>query len=396
MKKIQILILLALFQSILFGQNVGINDDGSSPDASAILDVKSISKGLLVPRLSLSQRVAINSPATGLIIYQTDNTAGFYYYNGSSWGRLITNGDVENDGDWTVSGSNIYSSVSGNVGIGDDNPSEKLVVDGNIDVKTTLSFNKDNHDTKIERSGYNLYIDAPEGNINLHNSTLSIDCEVDRVGIGTSSPSKSFHVQGGESLFNGVTLFSEYLKHYGDENTYIRFINDGVIFGADGISSNYSLTIKEGINNWIGIYPTTHLKGNIGYANQAWYSVHSKYFYAESLSNYQAYSDRRIKRDIELINDASGLLNKLNPVQYLFKKDYSDDQELQYGLIAQEVKEVIPEIVKYDTLSDMYSVGYTAIIPILIKAFQEQQQQMEELQDLVNKLESKNNQNSVK
>ena len=68
-----------------FAQGVGINSDGSPADSSAMLDVKSTSKGLLMPRMTAGQRDSIASPATGLMVYQTDAPAGFYYYNGTAW-----------------------------------------------------------------------------------------------------------------------------------------------------------------------------------------------------------------------------------------------------------------------------------------------------------------------
>jgi trimeric autotransporter adhesin len=71
-------------------QNLAVNNDGSSADASAIFDAKSTTKGMLVPRMTQTQRNAIATPATGLLIYQTDNTAGFYYYNGTIWTAVTT------------------------------------------------------------------------------------------------------------------------------------------------------------------------------------------------------------------------------------------------------------------------------------------------------------------
>ena len=56
-----------------------------TPDASAILEVSSTLKGLLLPRMTKTQRDAIASPAIGLLIYQTNSTRGFYMYNGSVW-----------------------------------------------------------------------------------------------------------------------------------------------------------------------------------------------------------------------------------------------------------------------------------------------------------------------
>ena len=81
----------------MYAQNVGINTDGSTPDNSAMLDIKSTSGGLLIPRMTKSQRDAISSPATSLIIYQTDNTPGFYYNAGTpsspNWVRSSNSND---------------------------------------------------------------------------------------------------------------------------------------------------------------------------------------------------------------------------------------------------------------------------------------------------------------
>src|ERR1043165_9938267 len=57
----------------------------TTPDASSLLEVKSTTKGVLVPRMTQTQRNTIASPATGLLIYQTDKTPGFYYYSGAAW-----------------------------------------------------------------------------------------------------------------------------------------------------------------------------------------------------------------------------------------------------------------------------------------------------------------------
>jgi len=64
-------------------QNVGISEDGSVPDNSAMLDVKSTSKGLLIPRMSQEQRLGISNPAKGLLVFQIDETIGFYYNQGT-------------------------------------------------------------------------------------------------------------------------------------------------------------------------------------------------------------------------------------------------------------------------------------------------------------------------
>ena len=96
MKKLLFLGIISLFAFSANAQSVAINTDGSTADASAILDLKSTNQGVLVPRLTQSQRTMISAPATGLMVYQTDATAGFYFYNGTAWtsmnGTAGTNG----------------------------------------------------------------------------------------------------------------------------------------------------------------------------------------------------------------------------------------------------------------------------------------------------------------
>ena len=73
--------LLLLSSSVMAQVGVGT----LTPDASSQLDITSTTKGLLIPRMNAAARGAIATPATGLLVYQTDGTTGFYYYNGSAW-----------------------------------------------------------------------------------------------------------------------------------------------------------------------------------------------------------------------------------------------------------------------------------------------------------------------
>ena len=72
--------------TLLLAQSVSINTDGSVANSSALLDVKSTTKGLLIPRMSKTEKNAITSPATGLLIYQNaPDSIGFHYYDGNNW-----------------------------------------------------------------------------------------------------------------------------------------------------------------------------------------------------------------------------------------------------------------------------------------------------------------------
>ena len=92
MKKIIFTIVLSVTVStISFAQNVGIGT--TAPDASALLELSSTSKGLLPPRMTAAQKTAIVSPKTGLIIYQTDLARGLYIYDGTAWTAANASGN---------------------------------------------------------------------------------------------------------------------------------------------------------------------------------------------------------------------------------------------------------------------------------------------------------------
>jgi len=98
------LVLLLLTQNIE-AQAVGINEDGSAPNSKSILDVKSVTKGLLTPRMSTAQRLAIAPGATegGLIVYDTDLDR-YMFYTGSSWVKL-------GEGFWYETGAGMRNGV---------------------------------------------------------------------------------------------------------------------------------------------------------------------------------------------------------------------------------------------------------------------------------------------
>jgi hypothetical protein len=88
-KPLILLLSLLILSTNAAAQNVGINDDNSDPDASAMLDVKSNIKGFLPPRMTHQQLVGISSPAEGLMVFCTDcgdNSSGsVVVYNGGAW-----------------------------------------------------------------------------------------------------------------------------------------------------------------------------------------------------------------------------------------------------------------------------------------------------------------------
>ena len=89
----------SIFSIQVHAQNVGVNEDASPPNPNAILDIKSFNKGLLIPRMSTTGRMAIPN-TKGLLVYDTTASA-FFYNTGSAWKNLLT-GNLP----WSLVGNN--------------------------------------------------------------------------------------------------------------------------------------------------------------------------------------------------------------------------------------------------------------------------------------------------
>lgn len=107
------LLFLSLFLGDLNAQSIAINNDGSSADNSAILDIKSTTKGLLIPRVSSTQRGAISNPAVGLLVFDI-STNSIWTYTGASWLEIRA---VGSSNFWSPHPNGIFYN-GGRVGIG--------------------------------------------------------------------------------------------------------------------------------------------------------------------------------------------------------------------------------------------------------------------------------------
>lgn len=115
MKRLILFISGIIFSATMVAQSLAINTDGSTASTSAMLDVKSTVKGMLIPRMSKAQRNAIASPATGLIIFQNaPDSTGIYYYTGTKWQWMEESGNA-----WSLNGNAGTSPFSNLVGTSD-------------------------------------------------------------------------------------------------------------------------------------------------------------------------------------------------------------------------------------------------------------------------------------
>src|SRR5258706_2569900 len=154
-----ICIMLFSFSGIIFGQGgIGINSSGAAPDGSALVDIASTTKGLLIPRMTVAQRSpGIALPATGLIVYQTDGTPGLYMNTGTpaspTWVNIFTSASGAITGAGTAaqvafwngtsslsSNSNLYwDNANSRLGIGNSSPSTNLDITGAAKISGQLT-----------------------------------------------------------------------------------------------------------------------------------------------------------------------------------------------------------------------------------------------------------------
>ncbi|MBO2012484.1 tail fiber domain-containing protein [Hymenobacter negativus] len=132
-------------------QTGGVGIGTATPNASALLDLTSSTKGLLAPRMTAAQRAAIQTPAPGLLVFQTDGSQpGFWYYSGTAWAVLGATGNGDNLGNHTatqplnlngnllVGGGTkgLLVNAGGNVGLGGVTPTAQLDMQGELKVAT--------------------------------------------------------------------------------------------------------------------------------------------------------------------------------------------------------------------------------------------------------------------
>ncbi|MBK6275112.1 MAG: hypothetical protein IPF58_10590 [Saprospirales bacterium] len=252
MRLLYFFFILCCFLAKTNAQNIGINATGAAPDNSAILDVASTNKGMLLPRINLlstTDVATITAPTTSLLVYNTNagisgigaNGVGYYYWNGTNWVNLIIYGST-NDHDWyktntTTAPTSMNDSMFhiGFVGIGNNNPLHPL------QVNTTVA------DTVVSISSTTNSINNKTG-IQLNMNTSGFPFEINGVNVDIEGVSYSNSAYSANIIKNTTT--SEY---YGTKiNTSGTGNGTEIALSYNSLSTGVGL--RYGMNNLFGSF----------------------------------------------------------------------------------------------------------------------------------------------
>jgi len=265
-KRIIVLIVFALVFANVTKAQVAINTDGTSADASAMLDVQSNSKGILFPRMTSAERQVISNPALGLIVFDTDATS-LYFYTGSAW-EVLSDGTL-----WSQSGNSTYLTNSDNkVGIGTSSPQYNLdVIDQTgpswINISSGASYAGlfiDKH--TASDNGYIVWSTSGTtqwytGLIHDNNYSISkthtsadgtfyIDSDGD-IGFGTTSPQYNFNIyrNSANSIMcvesNGSSAGIILDKHSTSDDAFITWNVNGTSNWYSGLMQDNNFSISR-------------------------------------------------------------------------------------------------------------------------------------------------------
>ena len=403
---IYVIVAAVLFSTNLLGQNVNgvyIGPGNSTPDQSAMLEIESGGKGLLIPRMSYTTMNDIYQPAEGLLVIvneidtgngETEELKGLYIYTaGQVWKKL-------NDGNsyWEqVDPESIAyfsdNSENMNVGINTDNPGETLDVNGIIQVQGVLGDNvvenavgnqQMEDPAKIRFNAFeNCNIDTGDDWASFPTGLLEYKFWVaaDPLTSHCVKPTPYFHfnrpviMKSDWMMIDATTHDNAY--DCASFSEYSSSIGPRLVFQYGDCTSGQLR--KRGEISWIPMYCT----GGPLYSCMA-----SGGFYFDDVifANGQfVSSDSTLKKNITPLGKSLNKVTSLNAVTYQWKNDSLDNGRVHMGLIAQDLEQLFPEAVVM-TADSTLAVDYQSMIAPLIEAIKEQQETIETLERAVNDL----------
>ncbi|WP_124979008.1 tail fiber domain-containing protein [Nonlabens xiamenensis] len=398
-------VLVLFFATSLFTHGwsqVGINND--NPDPSSILDVFSDSKGLLIPRVSLTSTtdvVTVASPVESLLVYNTATTAdvtpGFYFWNGQ-WTRFNT---VVTDSDWALQGN----AATPTDFFGTTNIEPIRVRVGNTH-RWTFTNNDQlifaNDEIRIGNAttisnGFGATAVGLDANANgigvtaIGRDAFGNDVGCTAIGYNSEATTSNSTSLGRNSTASGIRSIAIGYESLSDNSQSIALGRNAHGNAADAIAlgSNADAGFTESIA--IGLDASTTQANQLRYGNITQIDQINA-----TLVNA---SDGRFKYDIQANVPGLDFINQLRPVTYKFdieklnkflgeKSSLRNTDDIRTGFIAQEVAAAAQDtdydfdgiIVPEDINKDNYKVSYQQFVVPLVQAVQELSQRLESLE----------------
>lgn len=376
-------------QSILISPNNG----------SKLIESNSTSKAVQLP--SVAATSAITSPQKGMVVFD-DATGTLSYFNGSIWIPLSNSTTG-----WAINGTDLSNTNSGNVGIGDATPSQKLEVAGTV---------------LAQRVGINLTSSAPNANAIFDASSTSKGILIPRMTtiqrntIPAVEGMTVYDITTKSFWFNDGTTWQPMNPFWDTDESkvYTHAFNNSTVLGVGltplptvgsngGSVTNGRLQI-QGIANADQLtirHPSSPIIRWSFYASTVDSSLN--FYYNGSLRAnidrvtgvYTTLSDRNLKKNIVGLNPVLDNVLKLNGYKYNYL-DTDDSFRKSIGFVAQDVLPYFPELVYHkkdrETNEPFMMMDYSGLGVLAIKAIQEQQAiiknlqaQIDELRKLINK-----------
>jgi hypothetical protein len=365
MKQITLLLIASVITLCSAAQNVGIGT--VSPDATSKLEISSNNSGLLIPRLTAAQRIAISNPANGLLLFDTDS-ASFAYRTGNTW--LFIKGASTSANDWSTAG-NSGTGADNFIGTSDAQPLRFKVNNrkaGLVDItsgSTGLGFNSLNANSASGNTAigyYSMYSNTTGGN-NTGNGFYALFANtIGNYNAAAGSEALRNNTSGSYNTANGYNALGKNITGYNNTASGYNSLA-GNTTGAHNTASGYislSLNTTGSGNVAFGDYAlalTAASDGNtaIGYqagwahnygwnntfigaganagandvyntiviGNNAFSSVSNQVTIGNPSNNsYRVYanwsniSDGRFKRNVKENVPGLAFINKLRPVTY--------------------------------------------------------------------------------
>jgi len=376
--KNHLLKILVLFPLAIFSQ-VGIGT--TSPNSCAILDITATDKGTLVPRMGiadLNTAAPVTAPVESLLVYNTTvaTGVGFHYWDGVKWTPL--GGAAGLDTDWTIVGNDMHNANTGFVGVGTTTPSVLVHIEDTAPAIRLVSG--------TEAAGLVLTTDA-SGNANWGVPGLDVDWTVvgndmyngnaGNVGVGTTTPIEPFHVVSDRILLESAgNAVLRTRKNDWDTSKQYDLIG---MYTDPGFDANAIYLGGYNDNNTNGDNYDAANKISLGWEGTTRLEI--------TATAFNVSSSRRAKKNITVSQYGLDDILKIKPVKYQYKNSKSGLYTI--GFIAEQVSEIIPEVVSHqDEKGNVVSrengipmsMDYSKMNAVLVNAVKEQQAEIDFLE----------------